>query len=54
MAQEAPVRSNFTSNGLAQLAGAVEYRTAFLQRGKTPPLLTSVLDMTLNDLMLRL
>ena len=36
---------------LAQSAGAVEYTDASLQRGKNPP--TSVLDMTLNNLMVR-
>ena len=36
---------------VAQSAGAVEYTDCFFAEGKTP--LTSVLDMTLNNLMVR-
>ena len=36
---------------IAQLAGAVEYTDCFSAEGKNPPSPTSVLDMTLNNLM---
>ena len=38
---------------LAQLAGAVEYTDCFSAEGVRPPPPTSVLDMTLNNLMVR-
>ena len=37
----------------AQLAGAVEYTDCIFAEGRDPPLLLSVLDMTLNNLMVR-
>ena len=36
---------------MAQSAGAAEYTDCFFARGKIPP--TSVLDMTLNNLMVK-
>ena len=43
---------NLSINQLAQSAGAVEYTDCFSAEGYDPPP-TSVLDMTLNNLMVR-
>ena len=53
LADSAVVRGNRTlKKYLAQLAGAVEYTDCISAKG-LPPFPTSLLDMTLNNLMVR-